>query len=250
MSAAQRSARSPRRYVPGVCLGLVFLILAAFAIRWASANSGARAPRKPPTINMVRLTPAPAPPKATPPPQAPEPAIQPKLVEQAPIHRVELRPVDLPPPDAPRPRSEAPPAGGRLALAAEGDGPGDAFNIAGNPGGRGLLSGGGLGDGTGEGQGEIGGDERRFGWYYTQIKLGIEEIFRKQKKLSMASARVELRVWVDGEGRVSRVQLIRSTGDPEVDEALQSVAGLKLKEPPPPGIHMPMVARFTALRPR
>lgn len=250
MSAAERSAKMLRRYVPGVGLGLVFLILAAFTIHWVSANRAVPVPRKGPTINMVRLTPPTPPPQATPPPRAPEPAIQPKLVEQAPTHRVELKPVDVPPPDAPRPPPDAPPGGGRLAMAAAGDGPGDAFNIAGNPGGRGLLSGGGLGDGTGEGQGEIGGDERRFGWYYTQIKLGIEEIFRKQKKLSMASARVELRVWVDGEGRVSRVQLIRSTGDPEVDEALQSVAGLKLKEPPPPGIHMPMVARFTALRPR
>jgi protein TonB len=246
MSAAERSAKILRRYVPGVGLGLVFAILAAFTIRWVSANRGAAAPRKGPTINMVRLTPPTPPPKATPPPRAPEPAIQPKVVEQAPIHRVELKPEDVPPPDAPRPPSDAPPGGGRLAMAAEGDGPGDAFNLVGNPGGRGLLSGGGLGDGTGE----IGGDERRFGWYYTQIKLGIEEVFRKQKKLSMASTRVELRVWVDGEGRVSRVQLIRSTGDPEVDQALQSVAGLKLKEPPPPGIHMPMVARFTALRPR
>jgi len=38
-------------------------------------------------------------------------------------------------------------------LAAEEEGPGDAFNLVGNPGGRALLSGGGLGDGTGDGDG-------------------------------------------------------------------------------------------------
>jgi TonB family protein len=67
--------------------------------------------------------------------------------------------------------------------------------------------------------------------------------------MSAASTRVELRVWTDPSGRISKVQLIRSTGDPELDAVIQSVVGLKLREPPPRDIPMPMIARLTARRP-
>lgn len=250
MTATDASARSLRTYIPGAGLGLAFVVLVAFGIRWVAANREAPAPRKAMQFSLVHVAPPPPAPKpvATPPP----PAVQPKVVEQAPVNRVELKPIDLTAPqDAPRPPSDSPPGGGRLSLAAEGDGPGDAFNLVGNPGGRGLLSGGGLGEGTGAGQGEIGDDgARRFGWYYAQIASQIEDVFRSQKKLSAASARVELRIWADEGGRVSRVQLIRSTGSAELDEALHSVVGLKLRSPPPEGIPMPMIARFTARRPQ
>ncbi len=164
--------------------------------------------------------------------------------------RVELKATDLaPPPDAPRPQSDPGPApGGRLALAAEGDGPGDAFNLVGNPGGRGLLSGGGLGDGAGDGLSQ-GGSGNRFGWYYAKLASEIEDALRRDKALSSASTRVEVRIWTDATGRISRVQLLRSTGDPKVDAAIQGIIGLRLREAPPAEIPMPMIARLTARRP-
>jgi outer membrane biosynthesis protein TonB len=170
----------------------------------------------------------------------------PSQVEPPHPERVELKRVDLPQ-EAPRPEA---PAGGKLALAAEGEGPGDAFNLAGSPGGRGLLSGGGLGDGTGTGLG--GGDDnaRRFGWYYARIASDIEEALRKQKKLLTAALRVELRVWADRTGRIERIQVMKGTGRPDLEEALQAVVGLRLKEPPPEDLPMPMIARFTARRPQ
>ena len=230
-----------------LCVGLVLLVLAAFGVRWIAMSRQAQpAPRKVMQFTAVRIQPQPTPPKSTPPP--PQPVTQPKEVEETKTTRVELKATDIPPPDAPRP-SAAEPGGGRLSLAAEGEGPGDAFNLEGRPGGRGLLSGGGLGDGTGDGVG--GGDSAaaRFGWYYVLIKDVIEDAFRKQKLISGASVRVELRVWADPSGRISRVQLIRSTGDSRLDEAIQSVVGLRLRDPLPRDIPMPMVARLTARRP-
>ena len=91
---------------------------------------------------------------------------------------------------------------------------------------------------------------RRFGWYYAHIAAEIEDVFRKQKRLLTASARVELRVWADEMGLIERVQLVYSTGRPELDAAMQSVVGHRLKEPPPHDIPMPMIARFTARRPQ
>ncbi len=244
---AGKTAEALRANGLALFAGLALLVLIVFGVRWIAASRQAPPPRKVMQFTMVKMQPPAATPKPTPPP--PQPLAPPKEMEQARTTRVELKSTDIPPPDAPRPPSDAPSGGGRLALAAEGEGPGDAFNLAGNPGGRGLLSGGGLGDGTGEGVGGGDGAGSRFGWYYAKIAAQLEEAFRKQTKMSSAAARVELRVWADETGRISRVQLIRSTGDPRLDEAIQAVVGLRLKEPPPRDIPMPMVARLTARRP-
>ncbi len=222
-------------------VGVALLVLAVLGARWIASSRQGPAPRKVMQFTVVSIQPQPQPPK----PPPPQPITPPKVVEQPQTTRVEMKPTDIPPPDAPRPPSDAPAGGGRLSLAAEGEGPGDAFGLAGNPGGRGLLSGGGLGDGIGEGQGSGG----RYGWYYTRIAAEIEEAFRRQKKMIAASTRVELRIWADEAGRISRVQLVKSTGNPEMDQAIQSVVGLKLREPPPRDIPMPMIARLTVRRP-
>jgi outer membrane biosynthesis protein TonB len=153
--------------------------------------------------------------------------------------------------------------GGRLGLAEEAEGPGDAFQLAAKPSGRSILGGGKIGDGTREdaddtedGDGESAGGaadrralEQRYAWYYTRLASELEEAMRALKPLSTASTRVELRVWTDARGCISRVKLVRSTGDPSLDAAILSVQGLKLREPPPGDIPMPMIARLTAVRP-
>jgi periplasmic protein TonB len=219
-------------------LVVVLLALGALGVRWIARNRESPPPRKVMQFSMVTIQPRP--PEKPPPPPPPVP---PPKVQEEETTRVNLKPQDLLPPDEPRPAS--PPAG-PLALAAEGEGPGDAFNLAGNPGGRGLLSGGGLGDGSG---GLGGGGGNPFGWYYAQVADELGEALRRNKRISSASLRVELRLWTDPAGRVSKVQLLRSTGDPEVDQAIQSVVGLRLRQPPPPGSPMPMVLRVTARRP-
>ena len=217
--------------------GLVALCLVGLGVRWIVQSREAPLPRKVMQFTLVAVQPPP--PAVKPPP----PPVTPPKVEEPETTRVNLQPKDLLPPDEPRPA--APPAG-PLALAAEGEGPGDAFNLAGNPGGRGLLSGGGLGDGTAAG----GGGGNPFGWYYAQVADELTEAFRNNKRVSTASTRVELKLWADPSGRVSKVQLVRSTGDPAIDDAIQSVVGLRLKQPPPPGSPMPMILRLTARRPQ
>ncbi len=51
-------------------------------------------------------------------------------------------------------------------------------------------------------------------------------------------------------GRVSRVQLVSSTGDAELDAIIRNdvLGGLTLREPPPKDMPMPMVTRVTARR--
>lgn len=236
---AQRAAEFIRSNGLGVGAALVLVVGAAALARFiASSRSAPPPPRRVMQFTMVNLQPLPAVK-----PQPPPPVTPPKEEEQTQT-RVNLKPTDFTQPDLSRPA----PGGGRLSLAAEGEGAGDAFNLAGNPGGKGLLSGGGLGDGIGDGLGDGSDSGSRFGWYYARLAGEIEAAFRKNKALSSAAARVELRVWADPDGRISRIQLIRSTGDARLDEAIQSAVGLKLSEPPPRDIPMPMIARLTARR--
>ena len=156
---------------------------------------------------------------------------QPKMVEP---EIKEDKPVDQPKPDAPK--DDAPPPG-PLALDAKGDGPGDNFGLGGNPGGRGLLGG--------------GGGNSRFGWYASIVQAQIETAMRGNPKTRNAVMNIRIQLWADSTGRISRVQLTSSTGDAEIDAALRDVvfAGLSLREPPPKDMPMPIVARINARRP-
>jgi outer membrane biosynthesis protein TonB len=231
-------------------VGLALLVLAALGIRWIAGQRGEPPPRKTMQFTMVKVEQAPPPRPPPPPPAAPPP----KAIEPEQTTRVEIKATEIPPPDAPPPSSapQGAPAAGPLALAAEGDGPGDAFNLAGKPGGRGLLSGGGLGEGTGDGElgGGGGGAGARYGWYYGKIRNDIERALRSSKKLARASTRVEIRIAADASGHLSRVELLRSTGDPEQDEAIRSLLGLRVSQVPPGDVPMPFILRFTARRPQ
>lgn len=228
----------------GVPVGaaLVIAALLSLGVRWIATHRERPAPRKVVTITGVLVKPPEPLKPSTPPP----PIVRPKPLDEPHRARVEIKATDIPPPSGPPPPQNAP-SGGRLSLAAEATGEGDAFNLAGNPGGRGLLSGGALGDGTG-GIGSGGGPGSRYAGYYANLASQIEDAYRQSKRVSTASARVEIRVWADSSGRISRVELVRSTGDPELDDSIRSVVGLRLREPPPPDIPMPMLARFTARR--
>jgi outer membrane biosynthesis protein TonB len=231
-----------RKHVVAIFVATILLVGATFVANWISSTRQTRTPRRTMQFTVVNVRP-PEPPKPPPPP--PPTITPPKVVDEPQNTRVELKASDIPPPDAPAPSA---PAAGPLALAAAGDGPGDAFNLAGNPGGRALTSGGAWGEGSGDGAGIGGGTGNRFAWYYSRVATDIEAAFRKVKKLSSASARVELRVWCDAEGRVSRLQLLNSTGDPGWDEAIQSVVGTRVMRPPSADIPMPMILRLTAKR--
>jgi TonB family protein len=237
----ERIATFLRGNALAVGAGAVLLGGAVAGVRWISSNRDAPAPRKVMQYTMVKVQ-TPEQPKPPPPPVQ-----TPKVEEQVQTERVEIKTTDIPPPESSGPAPG--PAAGPLALATEGDGPGDQFNLAGNPGGRSLTGGGGFGEGTGDGLGGASSPGARFGWYYGKMAKEIEEVFRRQKAVTSAAVRVELRIWADPSGRITRVELIRSTGDSRLDEAIQSVVGLRLAEPPPRDLPMPMIARLTARRP-
>jgi outer membrane biosynthesis protein TonB len=63
--------------------------------------------------------------------------------------------------------------------------------------------------------------------------------------------RTQVRLWADGSGRVTRVQLTSSSGDAELDAVLrdQVLSSLTLREPPPKDMPMPIIMRLSAQKP-
>jgi hypothetical protein len=230
-----------RDFGPGAVAAILLFGGGALAVRFIMNARTTPAPRKVMQFTVVNVQP----PAVRPPPPPPPPVQQPKEVEPA-RTRVDLKPTDFVPPEA----SRAPAGGGgRLSLGTEAQGAGDAFNLAGNPGGHGLLSGGGLGDGDGEGGGLGNGAGERFGWYYTQVGDQIEVLLRKSKALGALSARLEVRVWVDASRRL-RVEPVKSDQDPRVLDALHELEGKTVRDLPPEGTPIPMILRITARRPQ
>ena len=119
--------------------------------------------------------------------------------------------------------------------------------IQGNGSGDFGLSG---GDGNGAiGGGNYGGGQ--WGWYASEVQERIADALRQNIHTRNASMRIEVRIWPDSTGRVLRAQLVDSTGDQAVDNAIRNevLTGLQLQEPPPAGMPSPIVLRLTARRP-
>ena len=105
------------------------------------------------------------------------------------------------------------------------------------PAGNGLLKGGG---------------GARFGRYAAQVQSGIKEALLQNNKTSTASiSGVVIRIWIDKTARVTRAQLVDTTGNPSLDSAITNdvLTGLQLKEAPPADMPMPIVLRVTTHRP-
>ncbi len=190
-------------------------------------------PRQVRELTIVNIVPPPPPPPP-PPPQMPEQKMieQPKMAEQEFKEDKPLeKPKDEPVKDA---KNDEPP--GPLSLDAKAVGPGDLFNLGGKPGGNPYGGGGG---------------GSRWGWYGAIVTAQVETALRSNAKTSRVVATAQIRIWADSTGRVTRVVLTPSTGDPEVDAAIRNevLGGLTLREPPPKDMPMPIVTRWTARRP-
>jgi len=156
----------------------------------------------------------------TPPP--PPPQQEEQKMEQPMIK--EEQPKEAPPKDEPP-----------LGTGIKGDGP-DSY---------------GLSDKAGNGRIGSNGDGSKWGWYASQVQSRIQQAIQQNRKTRTASMSVNVRVWPDASGRISRAQIAGSTGDPSLDSALRDevLTGLQLQQPPPAGMPAPITLRVTARRP-
>jgi periplasmic protein TonB len=178
------------KYVPvasGALLVLIVVIAAIWLIRNFMANKEQKAQRVVQNITVIR-PPPPPPPDEPPPPPPPE-----KIEQQV--------PQDKPDPS----HDEAPPPAANLGLDAEGAAGSDAFGLEGRPGGSDLVGGNG---------GAV------FAWYTNKLKDTIIERLSADPRLHGKKYNVPLRIWLEADGRIRNMQLINSTGDKEIDNAI------------------------------
>ena len=167
------------------------------------------------TVQLIRPPP--------PPPQIEKPPEPPKVEEE------KIPEPEQPTPDTP---SNDPPAGDRLGLDTEGGAGSDAFGLVGNKGGRSLLA--------------SGGD--RFAWYGSALKDDLLSYLSEHPDIRQRAYSVNVRLWLDGKGGVTRVALSSSTGDHDLDRELQSLLGSmqKVAQAPPADMPQPVQIRIVS----
>jgi outer membrane biosynthesis protein TonB len=227
----QAGERNPLlRY--GAVLAVIALLAGGF-VAFMGLGNDTSPPKQVRELTVVNILPPPPPPP--PPPMIEQPKVidQPKMVEQEMLEDKPVeKPVDDPVKDA---KNEEPP--GPLALDAKAVGPADLFNLGSKVGGSPY---GGRGSGG-----------SRWGWYASIVQTQIEAALRGNDKTKHAVMQLQVRLWADNTGRISRVELVSSTGDAGLDATIRNdvLGRLTLREPPPNDMPMPMVTRVTARKP-
>lgn len=226
MSPKPPSPPKPRKHRLFIGILLAIVLLGGVASFLISGGKSTRKTSKRAEVISITLPPPPLPPPPPPPTpkNEPPPPDKEEMVEQAPVDEVV-------PPDAP------PEAPSDEAL---------GTNVQGNGPDMGLTRGGGNG-GSGN---KIGGGRRGGKWdsYAVAVQTTISAALKRNQGTRSTAFSMTVRVWADTSGRITRAQLVGSSGNPAVDQVIknQVLVGLQLTEPPPSGMPMPINMRITA----
>ncbi|WP_342325169.1 energy transducer TonB [Kosakonia sp. BYX6] len=199
--------------------------------QWLSAPAGVQ--RKAPEVTTI--IPLPPPP---PPPPKPEPPPEPETPppEQT---MVEPTPVEKPAPEEPKPAEEPKAADNNaqpMQMNSDAQAGSDAFNI-------GAGSGGGMA-GSG-GAGRIG--NATYGQY---LGYALQKLVRENDSTGYLAYQLDVDIWIDREGRVTRAEIRRSSGDADVDEKVATVLrNAVLTQRPTTTTTMPVKVRLNSRRP-
>jgi periplasmic protein TonB len=209
-------------------------VVGGVVVALISGSSGRPKHTKPPAMQMVAIAlPPPPPPPPPPPRREPEPA--PMQEEQMMIPQETVTEADAKPDEAPAP------ADASLGTGIKGDGPADGFGLG--TSGSGNFFGGGTGR-------TAGGGGSRWGWYAGQVQSGIQTALSSHPRTRALALDTRVRVWLDANGRVERVEVPRSDAAPDVIEAVRAaLLGVQLRQSAPEGMPMPIVLRISARRP-
>lgn len=77
--------------------------------------------------------------------------------------------------------------------------------------------------------------------YYGRIQAGFKHAFCANSRTQPGAYRVAVSFWIGSSGTVSRVELLGSTGDPDLDATIErTTRGLVVGAPPPHGFGQPV----------
>lgn len=210
------------RYLPRLIMGGVLMSVMLGMIVFARQMLHDDAPHGKKAVQQITLLQLPPPP---PPPKIEEKPPEPEVKEE-----VKQEP---PEPQAKENAADEPPPGADLGLDAEGGAGGDAFGLLGKKGGRDLIGGGG---------------GSRFGWYSTIVQRDILDVLAEISRVRSQRYSVLVKLWINPEGRVTRAELLSSSGNKEVDHSLTlALTDLhQLSERPPADLPQPVKLRITS----
>jgi protein TonB len=118
-----------------------------------------------------------------------------------------------------------------LGLDADGVAGSDGFGLAARRGGR-----------------EIGLGGSAFAWYTTMLKDSILDVLSEDERVRRGSYQVTVRVWLTSTGQIERIRLASTSGnrdlDTAIEEALQKVG--KVREAPPIEMPQPITLRIVS----
>lgn len=223
----------PAKRILAPVIGMVAVgVLGYFIWQWANDMAGIQ--REAPQI--ATIIPLPPPPPPPPEPEQPPPEEPPPEEE---VVEPEPEPEDPTPAEEPEPE-EAPSPADDLSQAMEMDADAqagsDSFNIS-------AGKGGGM---SGSGGGRVG--NATYGQY---MSYALQKILREDDRTRQLAYRMQVNIWLTTSGQVSRVELVRSSGDEETDAkviaALRAVPALD--ERPPASLSMPIRAALNSRRP-
>lgn len=208
------------RSLPLIVGSAVVVIVAIALIFFVRSMLLAPAPK--PTVQQISLLVPPPPPKVDTPPPPPEIKEEVKLEEK----QVEPEPT----PDTP---SDEPPPGDLLGLDADGGAGADGFGLIGKKGGRGLI-------GSGEGS--------RFAWYAGTLKEQLSEHLSDRDEVRKKRYSVRVLMWINADATIKRVQVVDSTGNKSVDNALRGALDkvTRVAEAPPEDMPQPVRLRISS----
>jgi protein TonB len=205
------------RLLPVIAGVLVTVVTGGAAAYFIKQFMDSPPPQPKQVVQQVRLIrPPPPPPEVEPPPPPPE-------VEEEPLPEPEA---------APETPSDQPPAGDLLGLDADGVAGSDGFGLAARRGGRDLLA--------------SGGD--RYAWYAGVLKDDLLAFLSDNDALRARAYSINVRLWLARDGGIERVALAGSTGDLDLDRALEGLLANmdRVAEAPPSDLPQPVQVRIVS----
>lgn len=210
-----------QKYRLPVIAGILLATGIGFVAKSLSTRSGGPAPKQEVMMVTTIAQPTPPPPLATPPPPPP---MEEKKQEMVVEEKVEEATPD------PTPQVETALKGG---------------------GNTGMVLKSGNGSGVFAQRSAANAEAMRRSAYAGQVKSRIQQALESNARTRKAGMMIEIRVWPDATGRITRAKLANSTGDTALDALIRDeiLTGLQISQLPPEGMPTPIIMRISARRP-
>ena len=209
-----------QKYRLPVIAGIILATGIGFVAKSLSGKSSAPPPKE--EVMVFKVLPQATPPPAVPTP--PPPPMETKKEEMV----VEEKPEESTPDPTPQVETALKgPANGGMAIRS------------------------GTGSGIFSNQRTVNAEAMRRSAYAGQVKSRIQQALESNPRTRKAGMKIEVHVWPDATGRISRAKLASSTGDTALDDLIrdQILTGLQVSQPPPEGMPVPIRMMISARRP-